>query len=279
MATVPGVIVNIVSRHNGPSIGRAPPTASGPLTRPLHVPGPHLLEYQVMPPCVPTRSHIRQARPAPALHSGAGARVTIAVALRRAEVQVQCGRERLKRSLDRSNYPTTSYNMGVATSVGMGPRSRPASVAGRVDAEREASPRYDWQITYDKYPRDVTLFREIEEETHNIPRFGKSELQGARGKVGPVARFNLADEYHTNTARGFKFVRGARPASPSSSILRAESAGTNGNTRIGTFRRGEHFFLPDSTATDYTTRDLTQVRAVLTCSAWHVCTLLTSLMA
>eukprot|EP00802_Teleaulax_amphioxeia_P018790 Tamp_18999.p1 GENE.Tamp_18999~~Tamp_18999.p1 ORF type:complete len:250 (+),score=19.86 Tamp_18999:194-943(+) len=218
MATVPGVIVNIVSRHNGPSIGRAPPTASGPLTRPLHVPGPHLLEYQV-----------------------------------------QCGRERLKRSLDRSNYPTTSYNMGVATSVGMGPRSLPASVAGRVDAEREASPRYDWQITYDKYPRDVTLFREIEEETHNIPRFGKSELQGASGKVGPVARFNLADEYHTNTARGFKFVRGARPASPSSSILRAESAGTNGNTRIGTFRRGEHFFLPDSTATDYTTRDLTQI--------------------
>ena len=176
-----------------------------------------------------------------------------------------CGRERMKKGLDPSYYPTTSYNIGITTSFGMGPSSRPASVAGReFDTGHGASPRYDWQITYDKYQRDVNAMTFVEDcqETHKIPRFGKSELRGASA-VGPVARFKLADEYHTHTARGFKFVRGARPSSPSSSISQSESVGTNGISRIGTFRRGEPIVLPDSSITDFSTRDLTEVCLML----------------
>ena len=78
----------------------------------------------------------------------------------------------------------------------------------------------------------------------------------------PVARFNLADEYRTNAARGFKFVGGARPSSQASGFAvfsRTHSSGSHGNSRIGTFHKGDTIVLPDSSHFEFQTRDLTQI--------------------
>ena len=180
-------------------------------------------------------------------------------------LQVEYGRERQRTPLKRSNYPQTSYNVGAARPGTM------ESIQGRgaMTHTQDASPRYDWQITVDKYAYagDTMSF---DEETHKIPRFGASELRGVGGAHdgrAPVAMFNLADEYRTNTSRGFKFVRGTRPSSSfttSTHVARTTSTGSNKNCRIGTFQRGVGdtnvtIMLPESSVTDYATRDLTDV--------------------
>ena len=174
--------------------------------------------------------------------------------------QVKVGRERLKKPLSRSNFPPTSYNLGYDDSATYPLLSYSANVRTRDGA----SPRYDWQITLNKLHRtdgEASSGFMSFEDTHKVPRFGASH----RGSVvqGPVSNWNLADEYRTNTARGFKFVRGSRPASPSSTAasVRTQSCGTNGNTRIGTFNRGEPVHLPATSMIDFQTRNLTEVCA------------------
>ena len=157
--------------------------------------------------------------------------------------QVRVGRERLKTPLARSNFPPTSYNLGHDDSS-----SRPfmsTSTNGRT--RDEESPRYEWQITLNKLHRsDEKRSNEaglmgLHDATHSIPRFGASEIRGSVVQA-PVSNWNLADEYRTNTARGFKFVRGSRPASPSSTTtsVGAQMSGTNGNARIRDVQAGRN---------------------------------------
>jgi hypothetical protein len=176
---------------------------------------------------------------------------------------VRVGRERIQSPLvAKSNFPPTSYNLALDEDI-----MRPLTSSGPGGRPREEeSPRYEWQITLNKLQGsdgEVTQDAHAtnrDEMTHRIPRFGASEMRGNVVQI-PVTNWNLADEYRTNTARGFKFVRGSQPASPGSSVstFRAQSSGTNGNSRIGNFKRGEPMQMPETSKIDFQTRNLTEV--------------------
>lgn len=226
MATVPKIIASTVSNQKNAVQGQYQ-SASWDTFRPKYIPGGHVLHHMV-----------------------------------------KVGRENLKKPLEYSNYPSTSYNISNDGSL-LGETRNTMSGHGKTPADH-GNPRYDWQITLDKLhghekaPPQGNYRTVVGDPTHSIPRFGVSELRGTNTRDAnvPVAKFNLADEYRTNTSRGFKFVRGAVQSSPSSNVPssfgRTLSSGTNGNTRIGTFRRGEAMVLPESSMTDFATRDLTE---------------------
>jgi hypothetical protein len=176
----------------------------------------------------------------------------------------------MKKPLVVSNYPTSSYNLVFDGSVMAEPKTsvpgRRGDVPGALPSD---SPRYDWQITWDKISagKESPRPRMKNDGTHPIPRFGASERRGNSPMAeSPVVNFNLADEYRTNLARGFKFTGGIRSSSPSlsSTLDRTQSPGINGNSRIRSLHRGGTIKLPETSLTDYATKDLTDVSSLVT---------------
>ena len=82
--------------------------------------------------------------------------------------------------------------------------------------------------------------------THNVPRI-----------QAPVAKFNLADEYRTNTANGFKFVRGMHAAAPSVGSPSTFRLTASFGSRTSSLSTGQAMKLPDTFALDHDTRNLT----------------------
>lgn len=156
----------------------------------------------------------------------------------------------------------------------------PGRLPPGVTGDDEKSPRYRWQITRDKLNDDLVRsspgvsFRAIaDDETHPAARFGVSELRGdVRRRTslqGPVTNFKLDDEFHTNLAHGSKLVRGLRPQSTTdmssntaSFLVRPQTSCSHGNSRIGTFHRGDPMSMPKFSAIEYQTRNLTEVRLI-----------------
>jgi len=273
MATVTNCIVNTVSSLRNAVQGQHQPQFFSH-ARPKYIPGGYILQHMVLT-CVHVLCVI------PTIHTNAQRthRHTKAhshsfeLNLTCRALQVKVGRENLKKPLESANYPGTSYTIsnnfnvieGITTSV-----------------QRRENKPYNWQITLDKLHSDENVRPQgnymaiTGDDTHSVPRFGSSELRGdMRNANGPVANFNLADEYRTSTSRGFKFVRGSARSSPPSQATSTLASGTNGNMRIATFHRRASLFVPESSSIDFATRNLTEVCFLLQfnrCVCMYVCT-------
>ena len=146
-------------------------------------------------------------------------------------IQVMIGRAKQRKPLASSNYPPTSYSIGYGMSFGLDDQLR-----SREPGRESLSPASPW--TYDR----VNQLK----GTHNVPRF-----------QAPVAKFNLADEYRTSTANGFKFVRGMHASAPSAGSPSTFRLTASFGSRTSSLSTGQAMKLPDTFALDHDTRNLT----------------------